>query len=521
MTSKPKAKKFRIRRTEPQGATPANDAAANSTNAVPSGDVSSAREVSTEQEIATIRKEGLTGRQLRMARRVAQKHGMAPTSDFDAVRLLRTQGIDPFQRTTALDLVTQPDSGKPGQPNNLPLMVPQEPEMLPSSELAPPASREREILEIQMDIARRRRRKLGLLLTRLAFFVLLPTAIVGYYYYAIATPMYETQSEFLIQKTEGQGSSTLGSLFAGTGIAASQDSITVQSYLESKGAMLRLDEDLDFKTHFSNPAIDPIQRLEENPSNEVAYKIYKKNVKLGYDPTEGIIKMQVIAADPFVSAAYSEALLGYAEEQVDQLTKRQRDDQMKDARESYEDAELSMRNAQLKVIELQELYNVINGDIEVTMLTGQITTLETELTQQRLNLLDLESNERPNLAKVRPIERKISNLETEITKLRTQLTKGRDGGQSIARINSELRVAETELTTRTVMLQQALQQLETARVEANRQVRYISQGVSPVAPDDPAYPRKFENTVLAFVIFSGIYLMISLTASVLRDQISS
>ena len=40
-------------------------------------------------ELDAIRREGLTGRQLRMARRVAQKHGLAPTSDFDAVRLLR------------------------------------------------------------------------------------------------------------------------------------------------------------------------------------------------------------------------------------------------------------------------------------------------------------------------------------------------------------------------------------------------------------------------------------------------
>ena len=57
-----------------------------------------------------IRAEGLTGRQLRMARRVANKHGLHPTSDFDAVRLLRARGIDPFQRTNMLELV-QADSG--------------------------------------------------------------------------------------------------------------------------------------------------------------------------------------------------------------------------------------------------------------------------------------------------------------------------------------------------------------------------------------------------------------------------
>ena len=46
-------------------------------------------------------------------------------------------------------------------------------------------------------------------------------------------------------------------------------------------------------------------------------------------------------------------------------------------------------------------------------------------------------------------------------------------------------------------------------------------GVSPIAPDEPTYPRAFENTLLAFLIFSGIYLMLSLTASILREQVAS
>jgi capsular polysaccharide transport system permease protein len=31
----------------------------------------------------------------------------------------------------------------------------------------------------------------------------------------------------------------------------------------------------------------------------------------------------------------------------------------------------------------------------------------------------------------------------------------------------------------------------------------------------------FENMSLAFLIFAGVYLMISLTASILREQVSS
>ena len=96
-----------------------------------------------------------------------------------------------------------------------------------------------------------------------------------------------------------------------------------------------------------------------------------------------------------------------------------------------------------------------------------------------------------------------------------------DDSRSLATNNTELRLAEENYTFQTLLVQQALQQMEAARIEANRQVRYLSIGVEPVAPDEAAYPKAFENTALAFLILCGVYLMISLTASVLREQVTN
>jgi len=82
-------------------------------------------------------------------------------------------------------------------------------------------------------------------------------------------------------------------------------------------------------------------------------------------------------------------------------------------------------------------------------------------------------------------------------------------------------MAQADLVTADLFLQSALQNEKQTELEANRQVRYLTTSVRPVAPDDPTYPCAFEDTVLAFLIFSGIYLMMSLTASILREQASS
>ena len=486
-----------------------------------------------EAEIAEIKKEGLTGRQLRMARRVAQKHGLPATSDYDAVRLLRKAGIDPFQAANMLQLVSSeedaakaagaPAGGQAIGQIQLPQTVPQGAMMLPAQpKVMDAGERARSIQEMQQSIIRRRRKRLLLLAVRLAAFVLLPTFVAAWYFFNVATPMYATKSEFVIQKADGGGAGGgLGSLFAGSGLGSSQDSITVQSYLMSRDAMLRLDEDIGYKEHFSGPDIDPIQRLSPGASNEEADKSYKRNVKIGYVPTEGIIKMEVIAASPETSAEMSEALIRYAEERVDNLTTRLRADQMAGAVESYEEAEQEMLAAQQEVLRLQEDMGVFDPTSDAASVMGQINQFELRLQQKRLQLQQLLDNPRPNQARVDGVRGDIGRLEVLIEDMRARLTEeGATGVASIASVSGQLAIATTNLETRTVLMQQALQQLETARIEANKQTRYLEMGVHPVAPDTPTYPRKFENTLLAFLVFAGIYLMVSITASILREQVT-
>ena len=121
--------------------------------------------------------------------------------------------------------------------------------------------------------------------------------------------------------------------WADRGFATVQESITVQAFLESREAMLRLEDELGFREHFSQEAIDPLNRIGPDATDEDVYDTYLRHLRIGYDPTEGLIRMEVIAADPEVSQSYSQALIGFAEERVDRMSQRLRADQMSGARE--------------------------------------------------------------------------------------------------------------------------------------------------------------------------------------------
>ena len=557
MTTKPKAQKFRIRRSS----STANTATAPSSIPTQAAPVPPARQpnsqdetklqpgalsramdspatVSSETGIDAIKQENLTGRQLRMARRMAQKNGLAVTSDFDAVQQLRKRGVDPFQLAHIFDLVTpndnqtnvtigqmqaETDKMSAEQKNvQLPQTV-RGRQSLPSIQVGtdynPADHRAGEIRRIQMDIAKRRRKNIISLIARLAMFVFLPTIAASYYFYVIATPMFGTHSQMVIKQAEGSRSGGLGSLFQGSGLATQTDSTTVQSYMTSLEAFIRLDMDHGFTEHFSDPGIDPVQRLAIGATRDDAYEVFLDHVQIGYDPTEGFLKMEVIAANPSKSQEFSRALIGYAEEKINQQTQRVREDQMAGAQETYASAEARRINALKELVRIQEEVQQSDPIAQSAALQHRITTLEIRLDNERLNLASLLENIRPNSAALNATESEIRRLENQIGLLRSELSGG--SGGSLVSNNARLRQAEENYVFQVANVQATLIQMETARIEANRQNLYLTISVPPIAPDSPTYPKSFENTVLAFLIFSGIYMMISLTVSILREQVSS
>lgn len=493
-----------------------------------------------DAQLALIRKENLSDRQLRIARRIAALHQIEAASDEEAVLRLRQRGIDPSHRAALSQILSSEGSRAQAKPAaNTPAIMPRKqaaPVPQPGTQMAPPRpdlpsrevlteeKRAAEIFRIQQDIARRRRRRMALLALRLLAFVILPTALAGWYYFRVASPLYATVSQFRIQSAEGQGGASaggLGGLLGGSQLATNTDSVAVQSYLTSRDAMLRLDADKGFRQAFQDPAIDPVKRLAPDATNEEMFDLYKKSVKIGYDPTEGMIDMEVIAPDPQQSHDFSLALIAYAEEQVDRMTSRLRDDQMEGAIAIYQDAEAKVLAAQRRVQELQQTLGVLDPVAEGTVVMNQVSALETQLATKRLELGQLLSNPQPLQSRVAALRGDITRLEEMIAETRQQLTQGGGDRNSLALISGELRIAESDLLTRQELLATAAAQMEAARIEANKQVRYLSLSVAPVAPDEATYPKAFQNTLVAFLIFSGIYLMLSLTASILREQVST
>ncbi len=473
-------------------------------------------------QIEAIKAENLTGQQLRMARRLAQKHGLAASSDLDAVRLLRKNDIDPFMSANnpldmAMSAGQQTAESKEKGGANLPAKRPQ-------TQLSTAQEREREnaeaIMAIQRDLVRRRRMRIIQLFTRLFFFVALPTILAGYYFAAVATPMYSAKSEFTIQSSGGSGIEGAPSIFGGM-LQDAKEGISVQGQILSIEAMLELDQKHNFISVFKDESIDPIQRLDPDATNEAAFKTYKKHVRVGFDPTEGILRMEVSAPNPDLAIQFSDTLFDFAEARLDEITKPVREDQLSAARALYNDAESKLADARQRVLDLQSERGIVSGELEVQIQMNQISTLETSLLERRLTLAEIEANPRPNTAQKQALQNQIAELERAIGEARAKLTSTSADQSSIALISGELRQAQAEVQLRQELLSQSILGLEAATIDAARQSKFLGLSVRPIKPQSAAYPRVFEMTLISFFVFLGIYLMIALTGSILREQMSN
>ncbi|MEM9009731.1 MAG: capsule biosynthesis protein [Pseudomonadota bacterium] len=455
--------------------------------------------------------EAQSARYKRRARRRARRLGFDPQSDEEAIELLVSRGIDPMapEADTSYEALLPVPAPQPAE----------RPGVLLEQTIDEAADDQiNQIEEIQQQLVERRRRRFMLLALRLIFFVFLPTLAVGIYYFRYATDMYETKSEFVIQQNEGgQG---IGSLLGGTSFATATDSIVVQGFLTSKEAMLRLDEEHGYISHFQDERIDPIQRLSADATIDEAYGLYGRNVVVGYDLTEGVLRMDVIAATPEAAETFAAALAGYAEERVDDLTTKVREDALTEQRMNVTEAATRVDEAAETLARLQGERGVFSAEMEVTMLQSMIQLLMQQRQEKELELVQIQGNARPNQTQVEVLQAEIANLTTAIDERRSEMMAETAQGGTLLDANAELRKAEANLLTRQTILSEALSSYESARVEANRQVRYLSVSVYPIAPDVATYPRKFEYTVLAFLIFLAVYVLLSLTVSILREQMS-
>lgn len=387
-------------------------------------------------------------------------------------------------------------------------------------------AREARMREIRNELRRRRRwRAIGMLF-RFAIFVLIPTAVVGWYYFEKATDMYVSESAMIFKS--GSSQSTGGGLLGAVMGSSPTDSVALQEYIKSRDILERLDRDHGIIGHFQSEEIDELHRLPADATFDEAYKYYAGGfilpgkVKVSYDIAEGIVRLSIVAADPESARRFNQAIISYGEELVNGLNERSRNDGVRMADAQVAKAREDLLTAERKVAAVQERQNSFSATGEASAIQGEITALESQLREIEKQIEQLKTiTSNPDDSRFVGYRTDKRILEGQIAVLRNRLTGGGDiklGGPSMAQLSSELRLAETDVMAANMMYSSALTAKESALQRAAEQSLYLEVVTQPTEPTKATRPKRLQNTGLVFLVLFASYIIGLLTFSLIREQ---
>jgi capsular polysaccharide transport system permease protein len=338
----------------------------------------------------------------------------------------------------------------------------------------------------------------------------LPTLLAGVYYGLIAADQFAVETRFAVRGTNSSSGSDLLGLFSGISATGStvNDAYILIDFMQSREMLDKLDAKIGIRPIYSRPEADYLSRFDASSSSEEFLKYWRKMIKANFDGSSQIVAVEVKAFTAEDAKRVAIAILELNEELINELSARARNDAVMHAQQEVkrmEDRLKATRTALRAFRDIQQEFDPVkNAESRFTL----VAKLEEELSKAKARLASLRSFMSADAPSVAVLESEIKALEHQVEAERAKLGKGagaaQRGQESIGGLvaNYEELLVEREFSEKAYV--SALSSLERARIEADRQQRYLASVVRPTLPQEALYPKR----ILATASFSFICLIL-------------
>lgn len=349
------------------------------------------------------------------------------------------------------------------------------------------------------------------------FFVVVPTLLAVIYYSFFATGMYLSEARFSVRGPEGgPGGSELMILLGQNSGGVVADAYVIRDYIHSLDMLVKLDERLQLREHYSDRNADILSRLAQDASVEEFTEYYRKVVEINFDPSSSIMTLRVRAYTPDMARLMVENVLELSEQIVNDLRERSLRDSLTLARSELTIAEQRVSESREALKGFRDIRELLNPQATAGSLLALVAQLEADAARVRTELAEVRAYMRDESARVVALKARIAALEEQIKDEKSRLT-----GSDKRVLNEVVSDYERLLTEQEFAQKQyvsAMTSLETARVQAQAKSRYLVVFSSPHQPDESVWPKRIRSSILFFVFASLIFGIISLVIAAVREH---
>lgn len=330
--------------------------------------------------------------------------------------------------------------------------------------------------------------------------VILPTACSILYFGLFASDVYISESKFVVRSPEKTSTSGLGILLKSAGFANAGDEVyAAQDFVESRDALRALNAHGSFAQAYSDRSISIFDRFGAfgmDQSFEDLFKYYQKRILVRHDTTSSIVTLTVRAYNPQRAQSFNEQLLEMAENTVNRLNTRGRQDLIRFAQVEVDGAKQSARTAALALSAYRNSEGVIDPEKQATVQLQMVSKLQDELIATKNQLVQVRAFA-PQNPQIPVLEVKIKALAQQIDE---ELGKVVGDRKSLSSSTAQYQRLSLESQFADKQLASAMASLEDARNEARRKQAYVERIVQPNMPDSPLEPRRSRGVLATFAL---------------------
>lgn len=365
-----------------------------------------------------------------------------------------------------------------------------------------------------------RRRRWGLLASFVALF-LLPVAMAASYFGFVATDRYAASASFVIRSLDGGGTPDLMASVTGFPASSSHtsDSYVVRNYLESPDLLREIDDELNLRGHFSQDHIDPIARLKPESSFEDMVEYWQWRISTSYDSTTGIVSFEVQAFDPGTAVRVARSALAAADRLVNDLSETARRDSVQFAADEVARAEARVRDVSLDLVAFRAESGAVDPMVNAQLDAELVSSLEAKLVKVQSQIDEVAGSVGENSPILKQLNRQAKAYRQQIAERKSLIGAA---GQAASAKTAETLAGYEALVIEKQFAEQtyasAMASLEAARLDADRQQRYLGVFTRPFVPSEPAYPLRLRDFLLIAAAAFAVWAIAALVGFAVRDH---
>jgi capsular polysaccharide transport system permease protein len=360
-----------------------------------------------------------------------------------------------------------------------------------------------------------------------AVVVALPTLVAAIYFLAIAADQYVAEFRMSLRTVDAPRIEPL-LLFGGDamrGPAATESQIVTQ-FIASRAIIDELDPKLDLRRLFASPEADWWARLWLPASIEQLAHYWQGQVDPFYDTSTGTIVVRARAFAPDDTLRLAQAIVASSERLINDLSVRARHDALGYAEAEVATAETRLKTALAAIREFRDREGMIDPGKTADANATLATKLRDDLLKANSELATLKTYMRDDAPSVRVLRARIRSLDTQLRALAREMTSSATpqimGPPAAPTLSHELgsyEALDAERKFAEAAYQHALEALDRARDNADRQHIYVESFVPPSLPQASLYPRRWRSLGTVALLAFAVWAIGGLAVQSIRDHL--